>query len=181
MTLPNIIKLFLLFAVMFLTSCSQVRESAGVNRKSIDEFKAIENPPLVIPPDLDLIEPGQIELKDIQNTEKELAEEILFGLEKEEDESEKKLSTMEDILTRAEVSEVSSNIRTEIDEKFAEEKKTDGIFNLTWEDEVEILDAVKESERLRNKNFDEKPNEEIKNLNEEEKVKVKKKKKFIFF
>ena len=34
-----------------LNACSSVRDSAGVSRKSIDEFQVIENPPLVIPPD----------------------------------------------------------------------------------------------------------------------------------
>ena len=67
MLLLKITKLFILFSVMFLISCSQVRDSAGVNRKSIDEFNAIENPPLVIPPDLDLIEPDQIKSKSIKN------------------------------------------------------------------------------------------------------------------
>ena len=76
MPLHNFTKIFLVLSEMFLVSCSQVRESAGVNRKAIDEFNAIENPPLVIPPDLDLVEPGQIKLKNIQNAEKELAEEI---------------------------------------------------------------------------------------------------------
>ena len=181
MPLHNFTKIFLVLSVMFLVTCSQVRESAGVNRKAIDEFNAIENPPLVIPPDLDLVEPDQIKLKNIQNAEKELAEEILFGLEKEETSDEKKLSTMEEILTQAEVSEVSNDIRNEIDEKFAEEKKTGGIFNLTWENEVEVLDAVKESERLRNCNFEEDPCEEKENLVDEEKIKIKKKKRFIFF
>ena len=55
MPLHNFTKIFLVLSAMFLVSCSQVRESAGVNRKSIDEFNAIENPPLVIPPDLDLV------------------------------------------------------------------------------------------------------------------------------
>ena len=38
-----------IFSSLFLVSCSQIRESAGVNRKNIDEFKVVENPPLVIP------------------------------------------------------------------------------------------------------------------------------------
>ena len=44
-----------IFSSLFLVSCSQIRESAGVNRKNIDEFKVVENPPLVIPPNLDLL------------------------------------------------------------------------------------------------------------------------------
>jgi hypothetical protein len=48
-----------IFSSLFLVSCSQIRESAGVNRKNIDEFKVVENPPLVIPPDFNLLPPEQ--------------------------------------------------------------------------------------------------------------------------
>ena len=46
-----------LFLTIFTTNCSSVRESAGVSRKSPDEFTVIENPPLVIPPDFGLVAP----------------------------------------------------------------------------------------------------------------------------
>ena len=52
---------------------------------------------------------------------------------------------------------------------------------LTWENEIEILDAIKESERIREKNFN---NESIADddvLIKKEKVKKKKKKRFFFF
>ena len=62
--------------------CSKIRQSAGVTRKAPDEFQVIENPPLVIPPNYSLVPPDQLEEKNIDNIEKELAEEILFGLEK---------------------------------------------------------------------------------------------------
>ena len=71
----------LLFCHFILSSCSTVRESAGVNRKNIDEYKVIENPPLVIPPDFYLLPPEQLEKKNIEDAESELAKEILFGLE----------------------------------------------------------------------------------------------------
>ena len=45
---------------IFTVSCSKIRESAGVNRKNIDEFKVIENPPLIIPPDFNLLPPDQL-------------------------------------------------------------------------------------------------------------------------
>ena len=67
-----------------MVSCSQIRESAGVNRKNIDEFKVIENPPLVIPPDFNLLPPEQLRGKNIDNAESDLAKEILFGLNEEE-------------------------------------------------------------------------------------------------
>ena len=51
--------------------------------------------------------------------------------------------------------EVSKDIREEFDQEFSQEKKTGGVFQFDWENEEEVLDAVKESERLRNKNFQE--------------------------
>ena len=39
---------------LFLFSCNTVRDSAGVNRKVIDEYAVIENPPLIIPPNYNL-------------------------------------------------------------------------------------------------------------------------------
>jgi len=52
--------LIILIASLFLSSCSSVRKSAGVTRKSLDEFKVVENPPLVIPPDFNLLPPEQL-------------------------------------------------------------------------------------------------------------------------
>ena len=56
---------FLIFIItsLFLSSCSKVRKSAGVTRKSLDEFQVVENPPLVIPPDFNLLPPEQLEKK----------------------------------------------------------------------------------------------------------------------
>ena len=50
----------IIFAI-FLCSCASIRESSGVTRKSIDEFQVIENPPLIIPPDFDLVDPDQLQ------------------------------------------------------------------------------------------------------------------------
>ena len=56
---------FIIFIILslFLSSCSTIRKSAGVTRKSLDEFKVVENPPLVIPPDFNLLPPEQLEKK----------------------------------------------------------------------------------------------------------------------
>ena len=75
-------KIFIFIIIIFatlLSSCSNIRESAGVTRKSIDEYKAIKNPPLIIPPDFNLVDPDQLQQKNIDDVEKELAKEILFG------------------------------------------------------------------------------------------------------
>ena len=172
--------IFLIFTV-FLTSCSSVRESAGVTRKSIDEFKAIENPPLIIPPDFNLVPPDQLQQKNIDNIENELAQEILFGLDQKEQTIKKQTSTMNQILSKANATNISNDIREEIDQEFSQEKKMDGVFQIDWENEVEVLDAVKESERIRNKNFKGEKISDGELPIKKEKVKIKKKKRFLFF
>ena len=172
--------IFVIFAIL-LSSCSSIRESAGVTRKSIDEFQAIENPPLIIPPDFDLVDPDQLQQKNIEDVEKELAKEILFGLDETEQDTKKQLSTMNEILSQTEANDVSNDIRKEFDQEFSQEKKTDDIFQIDWNNEKEVLDAVKESERLRSKNFQKEEISEDEVPIKTEKIKVKKKKRFFFF
>ena len=173
--------MFLLSLTLFLVSCSKIRESAGVTRKQIDEFQAIENPPLVIPPDFSLVPPDQLKQKNIDDIEKELAKEILFGLEENKENSKEQISTMSKILSESDADSASNDIRTQIDNDFAKEKKTSDIINLTWEDEVEVLDAIAESERIRNSNFEGTSISEGDVPVKKEKAKDKKKKRFIFF
>ena len=92
--------------IIFLTcniffGCSKIRQSAGVTRKAPDEFQVIENPPLVIPPNYSLIPPDQLQEKNIGNIEKELAKEILFGLEEENTTTDNQLTTMSMILSKS--------------------------------------------------------------------------------
>ena len=177
----KLFNLIIIIFAIFLCSCSNIRESAGVTRKSIDEFQAIENPPLIIPPDFDLVDPDQLQQKNIEDVEKELAKEILFGLDEKEQNTEKQLSTMNEILSQANATNVSNDIRKEFDQEFAQEKKTDGFFQIDWNNEEEVLDAVKESERIRDKNFKGEKISEEEIPTKTEKIKVKKKKRFFFF
>ena len=158
-----------------------MRDSAGVTRKSIDEFQVVENPPLIIPPDFNLLPPDQLEEKNIDDEEKELAQEILFGLDENEIQPVTQLSTMNQILSQADALDVPSSIREELDREFSQEIKTDGIFQINWENEVEVLDAIKESERIRNKNFEGESIAEGDTPIKSEKLKIKKKKRFFFF
>ena len=169
------LSLFIL-SLLFLGSCSQLRESAGVNRKNIDEFKVVENPPLVIPPNFNLLPPDQLSEKNINDVEGELAKEILFGLDEEGSNENTPLTTMENIINQTNSGEVDNSIRQEINEQFASEKNTK---SKLWENETEILDSIAESERLRNERLGivveetpEVPTSKIKN---------KKKKRFFFF
>ena len=175
--MKNILFIVLFFS-LFIVSCSKVRESAGVNRKSIDEFAVIENPPLIIPPDFNLMPPDQLEEKSLDNEESELAKEILFGLEDDAETNNLELSTMENILSQSNAFEIDNSIRDEIDEQFASEKNS---VSKSWDDEIEILDSITESERLRNQLL----NNEVESNEEIPKIKVKnknkKKKKFFFF
>ena len=172
------ILILLLLSSVLVVSCSKVRESAGVNRKNIDEFTVIENPPLVIPPDFNLLPPDQLEEKNLDKAESDLAKEILFGLEGETNNDISELSTMENILSKSNADETDASIRNEIDEQFASEKSS---ISKSWDDEMEILDSISESERIRKKllNNDTESNEEA------PKIKVKKtnkkKKRFFFF
>ena len=175
---------YILISIPFiLISCSKVQESAGVTRKSLDEFKVIESPPLVIPPDFNLLPPEQLEEKNIDAIDSELAEEILFGLDEDSEITKNNdSSTINKILIETEASNFDSSIREEIDQEFANEMKTKKILSMDWEDDVEILDAIKESERIRNQNF------EGNNIGEGEvptsktkRQKKKKKKRFFFF
>ena len=172
--------------IIFLTcniffGCSKIRQSAGVARKAPDEFQAIENPPLVIPPNYNLIPPDQLQEKNIENIEKELAQEILFGLEEKNNTEENQLSTMNKILSKATKGGTSDTIREEIDEDFAKEivTKDESLFN--WKDEKEVLDAIEESERIRDKNFDNESIAEGDVPTIKQKVKKKKKKRFFIF
>jgi hypothetical protein len=176
------IKYFIVLSV-FLTlhAFSNFRDSAGVKRKSIDEFQVIENPPLIIPPDFNLLPPDQLEEKNIDDEERELAQEILFGLDENEIQTVTQLSTMNQILSQADALDASSSIREELDREFAQEIKTDGIFQINWENEVEVLDAIKESERIRNKNFEGESIAEGDVPIKTKKIKIKKKKRFFFF
>ena len=172
------ILILLLLSSVLVVSCSKVRESAGVNRKNIDEFTVIENPPLVIPPDFNLLPPDQLEEKNLDKAESDLAKEILFGLEGETNNDNSELSTMENILSESNADETDDSIRNEIDEQFASEK---GSISKSWDDEMEILDSISESERIRKKLL----NNENESNEEAPKIKVKKtnkkKKRFFFF
>ena len=172
------ILIIVLLSSLFIISCSKVRESAGVNRKSMDEFAVIENPPLIIPPDFNLLPPDQLEEKNLENEESELAKEILFGLEDDTETNNLELSTMENILNQSMAEGIDNSIREEIDEQFASEKKST---SKSWENEMEILDSIAESERLRNELLNDglKSNEEIPTV--KVKDKSKKKKRFFFF
>ena len=175
----KILNILTIILVAFLSSCSTMRDSAGINRKAIDEFKVVESPPLIIPPDFNLLPPSQLKDKDISEVDKDLAKEILFGLDAQQISKNEKTSTMKQILINSEALQVAPSIREEINELFANEIKTDGILNNSWNNEIEVLDAIKESEKIRNKNF----NQDI--LQDEDipiKIqKIKKKRKFLFF
>ena len=85
---------------------------------------------------------------------------------------------MENILSESNADETDDSIRNEIDEQFASEK---GSISKSWDDEMEILDSISESERIRKKllNNDTESNEEAPKI--KVKKKNKKKKRFFFF
>jgi hypothetical protein len=173
--------LLFIFLILNLTSCSKVRKSAGVDRKIIDEFQVVENPPLIIPPDFNLISPDQLEAKNIDDVEKELAKEILYGLDTDNEKSIEQLSTINNVLYKSDALNVPLSIREEIDKEFAQQLETDGIFQVEWNDEFEVLDAIEESKRIRENIFKGKSISEGEVPTKLQIIKKKKKKKFIFF
>tara|TARA_Y100001970_G_C13922522_1_gene694168 strand:- start:303 stop:797 length:495 start_codon:yes stop_codon:yes gene_type:complete len=156
-----------IFSTLFLASCNTVRDSAGVNRKVIDEYSVIENPPLVIPPDFNLLPPDQMESKNIDDADTELAKEILFGLDDNENEMKEDNSLIKEIVKETQATEVDENIRDSINQDFAGEKSS-------------INDETKfKSEDELNKAIQETANKD-KNKKKKNK-KEKKKKRFFFF
>ena len=160
--------LVIIVSMFFLSSCGTVRDSAGVNRKVIDEYSVIENPPLVIPPDFNLLPPEQISSKDILDAENELAKEILFGLEDTETLLESNTSLINEIIKETEADEVDDSIRDSINEEFAGEKSSIDD-ETTFNTEEELNKAIIDTEEKNKKN------------NNENGKKEKKKKRFFFF
>ena len=152
---------------LFLISCNTVRESAGVNRKVIDEYSVIENPPLVIPPDFDLLPPEQMESKDIKDTDSELAKEILFGLEDTNNQTNSENSLISEIIRETKADEVDEDIREIINQDFAGEKST-----INDETQFKSEDEINEAINTTEKKDKTKTNKS---------TKEKKKKRFFFF
>ncbi len=156
-----------IISILFLVSCNTVRDSAGVNRKVIDEYAVIENPPLVIPPNFNLLPPDQIESKKIEDTDAELAKEILFGLDNNKNEIKSDNSLINEIIKETKASEVDENIRDTINQDFAGEKSS-----INDETKFENVDEL-------NKAIDATQKKKISKKNESKKEK--KKKRFFFF
>ncbi len=160
--------LLLIILNLFLTSCSTVRESAGVNRKVIDEYSVIENPPLVIPPNFNLLPPEQIKSKDIEDADSELAKEILFGLDNDQNKVTTNNSLISEIVSETKGNNEDLNIRKTFNEDFAGEKSTtddETIFNSKEELNNAINETNKKGSFVKNKG----------------QLKEKKKKRFFFF
>ena len=107
-----------------ILSCESVRDSAGVNRKVIDEYRVVESPPLIIPPNFDLLPPNQIESKNINDTDSELAKEILFGLNENEEENGDESTLIDKIIKETKADEVEDDIRQIIDNNSKEDQSS---------------------------------------------------------
>ena len=154
--------------ISFLQSCNSVRESAGVNRKNIDEYQVIENPPLIIPPNFNLISPDQIETKTLEGTESKIAEQILFGLDNNEVNINKNEGLLNEIIEQTSQNDELNDIRNTIDNNFADEKNIND--DVDFNNIEEVNSAIEETNTNREKLTGEKS-----------KKKKSKKKRFIFF
>ena len=147
----------------------QIRSSAGVERKVIDEYNVVENPPLVIPPNFNLLPPDQIESKDIDDTDSELAKEILFGLDEESDETPSENSVIDNILKETEADQVENSIREDLDGNSEDEISQDNT-------DVESENIEEPKKKKRFFFFNSKEENE-----DDEEGEPKKKKRFFFF
>jgi len=154
--------------ISFLQSCNSVRESAGVNRKNIDEYQVIENPPLIIPPNFNLISPDQIETKTLEGTESKIAEQILFGLDNNEVNINKNEGLLNEIIEQTSQNDELNDIRNTIDNNFADEKNIND--DVDFNNIEEVNSAIEETNTKREKLTGEKSEK-----------KKSKKKRFIFF
>ena len=150
--------LFLLFfCITILNNCGKIRESAGVNRKVIDEYKVVKNPPLALPPDYNLLPSEEIiAKKNLSENNEDLSKEILFGL----DENSKNVnninqsSALDSIMNKSGASKASPDIRDEIDSDILNTSSTRGVFSgEKYMNEQEVLDAAAESKRIRENIF----------------------------
>ena len=158
----------IIISSIFLSSCNTIRSSAGVERKVIDEYNVVENPPLVIPPNFNLLPPDQIESKDIDDTDSELAKEILFGLDEESDETPSENSVIDNILKETEADQVDNSIREDLDGNSEDEVAEDNT-----DAKNEKIKKTKKKKRFFFFNSKEE--------NENEDDEPKKKKRFFFF
>ena len=166
--MKKILPIIIIFSFI-LSSCNVVRESAGVNRKVIDEYNVVENPPLVIPPNFNLLPPDQIESKDIDDTDSELAKEILFGLDEESDETPSENSVIDNILKETEADQVDNSIREDLDGNSEDEISQDNT-------DVESENIEEPKKKKRFFFFNSKEENE-----DDEEGEPKKKKRFFFF
>ena len=177
--------------ILFLYSCNSVRESAGVNRKVIDEYSVIENPPLIIPPDISLLPPEQIKTKNIEDFDTELAKEILFGLDDNETIVKEDVTLMDEIIDQTQANEVSDDVRNIINEEFAGEKSSIEDEE-KFSDQTEVNSAIEETKLKNNTKINTNKSKDGKKKrffffnkkdenNEGENNETKKKKRFFFF
>ena len=159
----------IIISSIFLSSCNAIRSSAGVERKVIDEYNVVENPPLVIPPNFNLLPPDQIESKDIDDTDTELAKEILFGLDEESDETPSENSVIDNILKETEADQVDNSIREDLDGNSEDEISQDNT-------DVESENIEEPKKKKRFFFFNSKEENE-----DDEEGEPKKKKRFFFF
>ena len=159
----------IIISSIFLSYCNTIRSSAGVERKVIDEYNVVENPPLVIPPNFNLLPPDQIESKDIDDTDSELAKEILFGLDEESDETPTENSVIDNILKETEADQVDNSIREDLDGNSEDEISQDNT-------DVESENIEEPKKKKRFFFFNSKEENE-----DDEEGEPKKKKRFFFF
>ena len=78
----------------------------------------------MIPPNFNLLPPEQIESKSLEDTDSELAKEILFGLDDNNIKQSESNPLIDEIIKETKADKVDNSIRNEINEQIAGEKST---------------------------------------------------------
>ena len=116
-----------------------------------------------------MLPPDQIESKDIDDTDSELAKEILFGLDEESDETPSENSVIDNILKETEADQVDNSIREDLDGNSEDEISQDNT-------DVESENIEEPKKKKRFFFFNSKEENE-----DDEEGEPKKKKRFFFF
>lgn len=148
-----------------LSACGGAKETFGLEDKAApDEFAVVRRAPLALPPGYDLRPPRPGAPRPQEQSPNELAKQVIFGEQAEQSTPKQTYSSTEDLLLRqAGAIKTDPNIRQKVD---AESKDFDKskiplgkrLLNMgSDEAPASIVDAAKESKRIRENQQDGKP------------------------
>jgi len=152
--------LFMAFAVLSLSACSQAKEQFDFSKKAPDEFAVTTRAPLEMPPDYNLRPPRPGAPRPQEDSATKEAKQAIFGKEQAAKIEVKKAASMTDgesiLLQRSGATAIDPNIRDTIDRETVELVKENtstvdrilGKAGKKIDVPATVVDPVKESERI---------------------------------